>query len=53
MYKLEKGSLYKLQKNALGGECWMHVYKCSAKVKTLAAAVSEFNQVSFIISKKR
>jgi len=51
MYKLEKGSLYKLQKDAIGGECWMHVYKCSTKVKTLADALSEFDQVSFIVSK--
>jgi hypothetical protein len=48
MYKLENGSLYQLQKDALGGECWMHVYKCSSKVKTLAAAVSEFVELSLI-----
>ena len=44
MYKFEKGSLYQLQKNALGGEVWMHIYKCSYRIKTLNAAVSEFEQ---------
>jgi hypothetical protein len=41
-YKFENGSLYQLHKDAMGGNVWMHVMKCSPRIKTLKAAIAAY-----------
>jgi hypothetical protein len=50
--KLEKGNLYELR-NSVAGEVWTHLYTCSPGIKTLDAAVAEFDQASFLVCKSR
>lgn len=49
--KLEKGNLYELTN--IEDEVWTHLYTCSPGIKTLDAAVAEFDQASFLVCKSR
>jgi len=39
MYKLENRSLFKLQRDNLGGLCWMHIAIVPANIETLDDAI--------------